>query len=160
MYGRVPTSKCWRWTGETSRTCSTLQIPQPEISCKSSSNAERRCRHSITQWGPQVRTITGELLLFSRPAGRPCTCEYFRCGNNVRLLPTAAKRLILQAQGFPILQCFTILFGGRSKAGGAGTFIHEHAQINAGNSTTCALPVGDCRRQLPSPQPKRTHRSA
>src|SRR6516165_9987927 len=65
MYGRVPTSKCWRWTGGTSRTCSTLQIPQPEISCKSSSNAERRCRHSITQWGPQVRTITGELLLFS-----------------------------------------------------------------------------------------------
>src|SRR6516165_11918119 len=53
MYGRVPTSKCWRWTGGTSRTCSTLQIPQPEISCKSSSNEERCCRHSITQWGPQ-----------------------------------------------------------------------------------------------------------
>src|SRR6516225_7558223 len=69
MYGRVPTSKCWRWTGGTSRTCSTLQIPRPEISCKSSSNAERRCRHSIIQWGPQVRTITSELLLFSRPAG-------------------------------------------------------------------------------------------
>src|SRR5262249_53071947 len=48
---------------------------------------------------------------------------------NVRLWPTAAKRLILQAQGFPILQCFTILFGGRSKAGGSGSFVHEHARI-------------------------------
>jgi hypothetical protein len=27
---------------------------------------------------------------------------------NVRLWPTAAKLLILQAQGFPFLQCFTI----------------------------------------------------
>jgi len=70
MYGRVPTSKCWRWTGGTSRTCSTLQIPQPEISCKSSSNEERCCRHSITQWGPQSEQS-------------PVNC-CFRCGNNVR----------------------------------------------------------------------------
>src|SRR5262249_20938061 len=53
MYGRVPTSKCWRWTGGASKTCSTPPIPQTEISCKSSSNAERRCRHSITAWKEQ-----------------------------------------------------------------------------------------------------------
>jgi hypothetical protein len=35
-------------------------------------------------------------------------------GANVRLWPNAAKLLILQAQGFPFLQCFTILFAGRS----------------------------------------------
>jgi hypothetical protein len=41
----------------------------------------------------------------------------------------AAKLLNLRAQGFPFLQCFTILFAGRSKAGGSGTFVHEHARI-------------------------------
>src|SRR5215472_10679231 len=40
-------SKCWRWTGETSRTCSIPQIPQPGISCESSSSAGPRCRHNI-----------------------------------------------------------------------------------------------------------------
>jgi hypothetical protein len=36
------------------------------------------------------------------------------CGANVRLWPTPRKQLILQAQGFPVFQCFTILFAGRS----------------------------------------------
>jgi hypothetical protein len=33
---------------------------------------------------------------------------------NVRLWPMLPKQLILQAQGFPVFQCFTILFAGRS----------------------------------------------
>ena len=32
----------------------------------------------------------------------------------VRLWPMLPKQLILQAQGFPVFQCFTILFAGRS----------------------------------------------
>ena len=35
-------------------------------------------------------------------------------GQNVRLWPMLPKQLILQAQGFPVFQCFTILFAGRS----------------------------------------------
>ena len=31
---------------------------------------------------------------------------------NVRLWPMLPKQLILQAQGFPVFQCFTILFAG------------------------------------------------
>src|SRR5690242_10691005 len=54
MCGRVPTSKCWLWTGRTSRTCSTLQIPPPEISCKSSSNGEPCCRRKHSG-DPQVQ---------------------------------------------------------------------------------------------------------
>jgi hypothetical protein len=35
-------------------------------------------------------------------------------GLYVRLWPMAAKRLILRALSFPVFQCFTILFAGRS----------------------------------------------
>ena len=51
------------------------------------------------------------------------------CTAYVRLWPTPAKHLILREQGFPFLQCFTILFAGRSKAGGSGAFVPEHARI-------------------------------
>ena len=37
---------------------------------------------------------------------------------NVRLWPMPRKQLILQAQGFPVFQCFTILFAGRSQKAG------------------------------------------
>ena len=51
MCGHAAMSKCWHWTGETSRTCSIPQIPQPGISCESSSSAGPRCRHNIARRG-------------------------------------------------------------------------------------------------------------
>src|SRR5262245_43966438 len=50
MCGRIATSKCWRWTGETSRTCSTPQIPPLGISCISLSSEGPRYRHSVARF--------------------------------------------------------------------------------------------------------------
>src|SRR5262245_32794851 len=43
----------------------------------------------------------------------PLGCKTERC-ENVCLWPNRAKHLILREQGFRFLQCFTILFAGRS----------------------------------------------
>src|SRR5262249_59691614 len=67
MCGRIATSKCWRWTGETSRTCSTPQIPQLGISCISLSSEGPRCRHSVSANDPK-RTLETLVLEFFQSA--------------------------------------------------------------------------------------------